>query len=496
VVGLCFVALVSAGAASAGDVVAEQINVAHSGVQHEAGLTAPFSRRWQVSLPGAASSALIAQGKVFVRSENPTFTGKIVYALDALDGHTIWSVEIPSIYAFGGAAYDSARLFVLGSEGLLTALDANTGALLWAINLPGQRIFSAAPTAGGGVVYAAGSGAGGTAYAVDEQTGALLQTAAVTNGDFSSPTLADGKMFVAYSCGVATAFEQVTLARLWDHSGPCEGGGGITAPYANGRLFVADNFGNLILDAATGQPVGTFGGGTVGVPVVENNTAWMVNDGQLLEQNLATGASSWSFADTAPFWDPPIVLASGAIRQVIGHSSSGWAYALQAGTGRTIWRVRTDPLSPEWGTGLAAGGGILVMPVGKDVVAFQPQAASSCDLSAYPTSKGVLNLKNANLSGCYLPNANLSGANVASVNAKDIYLAGANLSGANLSQSAFVRATLDGANLTGAKLAGTNLRYATMQGATLTGVTWQQTTCPDGTNSNANGGTCIGHLAS
>jgi hypothetical protein len=33
-----------------------------------------------------------------------------------------------------------------------------------------------------------------------------------------------------------------------------------------------------------------------------------------------------------------------------------------------------------------------------------------------------------------------------------------------------------------------------LTGATLTGITWAQTTCPDGTNSNTNGYTCIGHL--
>ena len=40
---------------------------------------------------------------------------------------------------------------------------------------------------------------------------------------------------------------------------------------------------------------------------------------------------------------------------------------------------------------------------------------------------------------------------------------------------------------------------ANLTGANLTGVSWFNTTCPDGTNSNSNGGggvpsTCIGHL--
>jgi len=48
---------------------------------------------------------------------------------------------------------------------------------------------------------------------------------------------------------------------------------------------------------------------------------------------------------------------------------------------------------------------------------------------------------------------------------------------------------LKDANLTGATLVGADLK-----GANVKGVTWSHTVCPDGTNSDANGGTCLGHL--
>ena len=43
----------------------------------------------------------------------------------------------------------------------------------------------------------------------------------------------------------------------------------------------------------------------------------------------------------------------------------------------------------------------------------------------------------------------------------------------------------DAPDLTGADLTGANLHRAD-----LTGVIWSNTTCPDGTNSNNDGGTC------
>ena len=58
-------------------------------------------------------------------------------------------------------------------------------------------------------------------------------------------------------------------------------------------------------------------------------------------------------------------------------------------------------------------------------------------------------------------------------------------------------ADLYGANLAGANLTGANLTEPwnpVLHEAILDAVTWDNTTCPDGTNSDSNGGTCEGHL--
>ncbi len=100
------------------------------------------------------------------------------------------------------------------------------------------------------------------------------------------------------------------------------------------------------------------------------------------------------------------------------------------------------------------------------------------------------NLTGANLTGANLSSSNFTGANLAGAN-----LAGANLTGANLSSSNFTGANLAGANFTGANLGNADLLGATgVSTATLTNVHWSMTTCPDGTLSNSDGGTCRGHL--
>jgi len=113
----------------------------------------------------------------------------------------------------------------------------------------------------------------------------------------------------------------------------------------------------------------------------------------------------------------------------------------------------------------------------------------NCDLSGFAT------LRNRNLSGCFLIQANLAQADLRNADLKGANLTGANLTGANLSNADLKNATLTNANLTNADLAHTDLKDATgMASATLTGVIWDQTTCPDRTKSKKDGGTCLGHL--
>jgi hypothetical protein len=119
-------------------------------------------------------------------------------------------------------------------------------------------------------------------------------------------------------------------------------------------------------------------------------------------------------------------------------------------------------------------------------------ALAGCDLSGVNLSFANLvgadlqgaNLKGANLSGAFLSGANLSGANLMGANLNDADLTGANLKGANLS----------GANLNFASLSGANLVGANLKTASLIFVGWGNTTCPDGSNSDNEGGTCVGHL--
>jgi hypothetical protein len=143
-----------------------------------------------------------------------------------------------------------------------------------------------------------------------------------------------------------------------------------------------------------------------------------------------------------------------------------------------------------------------------DIGAFEYQ--DDTNLSPYPLlANGGFNLTNAGLANAYLVAANLADASLingtfTSANFTLASLVGANLTNGTFTSANFTLASLAGANLTNgrfkganltdANLANANLRQANLNGVTLTGVAWSNTICPDGTNSNNDGGTCQGHL--
>jgi hypothetical protein len=172
--------------------------------------------------------------------------------------------------------------------------------------------------------------------------------------------------------------------------------------------------------------------------------------------------------------------------------------------------------------GLGAGAHAITASYGGDGHFLASSAVTltqyiNTNLGGYPKlSSGAYNLSGANLTGGYFVNAALAGASLVGSNLTNAVFLGANLSGANLSGSNYFGGTnftnanltnanlsnsnLKGANFTGVNLSGANFSNSNLKGATglktatLTGVVWTKTTCPDGTNSSNDGGTCVGHL--
>lgn len=109
-------------------------------------------------------------------------------------------------------------------------------------------------------------------------------------------------------------------------------------------------------------------------------------------------------------------------------------------------------------------------------------------LRGAPHSAKGCNLMHANLAGVNLEHAVFAGTDLSPAN-----LTGADLRGAHLTDANLQNSNLTGADLSGADLTDASLGDATLTNTNLTGVKWSRTQCPDYSNSDADGGTCVGH---
>jgi outer membrane protein assembly factor BamB len=386
-------ALADAGSQS----VTYQLDTGHDGYASGVSLAPPLTRAWSRTLSGGVSYPVIAGGRVFVTAA--AGNGTNVYALNQSTGAIEWQKPIGSTYPWSGIAYDVtngvARLFVVNNDGLLTALDPASGTSLWSFQLPGQYQFSSPPTAAAGIVYDSGAGTGGTLYANNERTGALLWKQPVANGDNSSPAVDGSNVYVTYPDNYY-AFNRDTGAPVWHDYLNGDGGGGRTPVVADGHVFVRDWAASpLILDPATGATQGPLGSTTV--PAVAAGTAYEMSGATLQAVSSdGLGTVRWSFAGDGHLTSAPLVTSSAAW---VG-SSSGELYAVSCTTGRPMWstNVGTGIYAPDEQnvsqplTGLGVGGNTLVVPAGATVTAYTSSSANgagSCGPYRAPTGSGA-----------------------------------------------------------------------------------------------------------
>ncbi len=157
-----------------------------------------------------------------------------------------------------------------------------------------------------------------------------------------------------------------------------------------------------------------------------------------------------------------------------------------------------DPINLTLAAALAAATPVTV-PADQPAVADAALVGTQCSMGPGGSLAG-LNLTGADLSGCLLTGTNLTGATLTATKLfgaglSTAVLANVTGSGTDLSDAVLIGADLTGAHLTTPDFSRADLSDAVFTGTTvLTTPVWSDTTCPDHTNSDANGGTCFGHL--
>jgi outer membrane protein assembly factor BamB len=347
----------------------------HSGLASDE-LGSRLELAWTHRTRGAilTGSPVIADGVAYVgiRDENDIEESG-VHAVDLESGRTLWRFPTPSS-VLGTPAVDGDTVLVPSLRGTLYAVDAASGDLHWKRDVePGtppfnQRSYSYySPAVSDGTVYwpyqaRYGKASQGLLVAMDVETGATRWEAPMTGGTMSdgTPAVADGKVFVGnQTADRVIAYDAATGTRLWTATARL-GGWQDAAPVAvGGRVFIGSNNAVIARDATTGADIWTHrspdasyipGNATPAAPAVAGDTLYIgFPDGRVTALDAATGAVVWSVrlpgqAYLGGVLSPPAVSGD----TVYVGANNGRLYGLDRATGAERW-------SFEIGTWVASG---------------------------------------------------------------------------------------------------------------------------------------------
>ena len=349
-----------------------QIDATHTGSVTSPGLTPPLKQKWVVNFGQPISYPLIADGRVFVTAKDPVNKTNL-FVLDATNGALLWSAPLGGFFPWSAACYENGRVFALNSDGLLRAFDGATGTLIWSSVLAPSN---APPTVFQGVVYVSGSQ---RVFAVNADTGVVLWTKSVVNGDTSSPAVTSDGLWVSYACPNVYKLNPTTGAQIWLYWPNCSGGGGKTPALYEGRLYVRDNS-DTIFDADTGTIIGNFN--AKNTPAFWGTRGFFLDGphglgsfGILRARDVNTNTVLWSFAGDGQL-QSGVVVVNGYV--YVG-SASGKLYAVNAVTGQQAWVTTAGASIPyvdehnvsQPTTSFAAAEGLLVIPTSTTLVAYE-----------------------------------------------------------------------------------------------------------------------------
>jgi outer membrane protein assembly factor BamB len=352
-----------------------QINTTHTGAVSSEHLTPPLKQRWVVNFGQPISYPLIADGKVYVTVRNAVGHGTTLFALDAANGGLVWSAALGGDFWWSAACYENGRVFALNGSGVLRAFDGATGNAIWSRQLASSS-FNAPPTVFQGVIYVSGAL---KVFAVNADSGAVLWTSSVINGDTSSPAVTNEGLWVSYACPNVYKLDPATGAKIWHYAPGCSGGGGKTPALYNGRLYVRD-FSDTIFDSETGAIIGSFN--AKNTPAFSGTRGFFLNGphsfgtfGTLEARDVTSNSVLWSFAGDGRLQSAILVVND----YVYVGSSLGKLYAVNATTGQQVWVTTAGTSIPyvdehnvsQPTTSFAAAEGLLVVPTSTTLVAYE-----------------------------------------------------------------------------------------------------------------------------
>ncbi len=231
---------------------------------------------------GHASSLMVWGNKLIVQYDTST-RGRML-ALNTASGETIWDVERPVHVAWSSpilVQVDGKFQVVTTADPYVSGHDLETGAEIWKTEaLMGEVGASAAY--GEGLVFATNEYA--RLVAIDPKApGSFVWENDEYLSEASSPVVYNGLLFTATSYGVLVCYDAKTGEKVWEKE---YGDGFYSSPMvAEGKLYIIDLDGvtHIVRADRTGTVVGdpVLGEGAFALPVFADGVVYIRGDGNL-----------------------------------------------------------------------------------------------------------------------------------------------------------------------------------------------------------------------
>ncbi len=280
---------------------------------------------WSVHMGGPVRSPVCGMGMVYVQDSDG-----LLHALDINSGEHRWSVDNKGFWTL--PVFDAGRLITGGFGKSLYMFDAATGSKLDSCSI-GAIIYC--PAAGNGMYFVGCS---------DHQLRGIDASSMTERWRFSmyihytAPTYADG---LVYAADLAThdlfALNSKTGAELWRFNVPK----GCPAPVAvaNGIVFTGDGEGVLhAIDAGSGTAIWQYSGTKhyrmVSTPAVSEGCVFVGGTDKIFQAlDASTGRLLWKFTCNGRVESSPAVDRG----TVYVGDDTGMLYALNTRTGAVEW---------------------------------------------------------------------------------------------------------------------------------------------------------------
>jgi FOG: WD40-like repeat len=326
----------------------------HSGFRPDETILSPdnvanLTVKWRNTVGGGgAASASVADSRVYVVRNSPNAPGGKLYALDSNNGQELWNfppdASTGDFSSTTPAVVNGIVYFGVNRFGTVVfAVNAASGAEIWRHNGPVANIVSS-PTVIDGRVYVAFTN--GSIRALDATNGQIVWSVTADQGAYSSPAIADGRLYIAIHNRGLLALDANTGATLL--LAPMPGPQWSSPAVDNGRVFVGsrDDHKLYAFDAITGATLWT---------ATTNDwvqTSPAVADGVVYIGNNAGNVYAFSAESGSLIWQSPvspgfIIFSSPAVANGVVYIASsldasathfdGKLYALNAATGQVLF---------------------------------------------------------------------------------------------------------------------------------------------------------------